>query len=114
MIKVKAKAKYLRSSALKIRRVAKLICGLPAEQALLQLKFMPQKSARYLAKVLKSAIANAKNNYKMKPAELVILEAYADAASILKRIRPRARGRAFPIKKRISHITVVVGGKESK
>ena len=112
MIKVKAKAKYLRSSALKIRRITKLIRGLPAEQTLARLNFMPQKSARLVAKVLKSAIANAKNNYKMKPNALIISEAYADAASIIKRIRPRARGRAFSIKKRISHITVVVSGKE--
>lgn len=99
---------------MKIRRVAKLIKGLPAEAALARLKFMPQKSAWLLAKVLKSAIANAKNNYKMKTADLKISEAYADSASILKRIRPRARGRAFPIKKRLSHITVVVTGKESE
>ncbi len=112
MIKVKAKAKYLRSSALKIRRITKLICGKPAQAALAQLAFMPQKSALMVARVLKAAIANAKNNYKMKPEELIISEAYADSASMLKRIKPRARGRAFPIKKRISHITVVVSGKE--
>lgn len=112
MIKIKAKAKWLRSSALKIRKITKLITGKPAEKALAQLRFMPQKAARLVAKVLRSAIANAKNNYKLKPENLIISEAYADAASILKRIKPRARGRAFPIKKRISHITVVVSGKE--
>ncbi len=114
MIKVKAKAKWVRSSALKVRRIIKLICGKPAELALAQLKFMPNKSAKLIYKVLHSAIANAKNNYKMKPEELVVVEAYADSAAIMKRIRPRARGRAFPIKKRISHITVVVSGKETK
>ena len=114
MIKVKARTKYVRSSALKIRRIIKLIVGKPAEVALANLKFLPNKSAWLIAKVLKSAIANAKNNFKMKPAELVVSEAYAASATMLKRIRARARGRAFPIKKRISHITVVVSGKETK
>ena len=112
MIKVKAMAKYVRSGPLKIRRIINLLRGKNAEHALAQLKFMPNKGAWLIAKVLKSAIANAKNNYKMKPEELVITEVAADSASIMKRIRPRARGRAFSIKKRISHITVVVSGKE--
>jgi large subunit ribosomal protein L22 len=112
MIKVKAMARYVRSGPLKIRRIIKLIRGKKAEYVLAQLKFMPNKGAWLIAKVLKSAIANAKNNYKMKPEELIITEVAADSASIMKRIRPRARGRAFSIKKRISHITVVVSGKE--
>ncbi|KAF0134280.1 MAG: large subunit ribosomal protein L22 [Candidatus Saganbacteria bacterium] len=112
MIKVKAQAKWVRTSALKVRRILKLIQGKKAEAVLDILKFMPQKAAAITYKVLKSAIANAKNNYKLSTKELIISEAYADTASMLKRIRPRARGRAFPIKKRISHITVVVSGKE--
>ncbi len=112
MIKVKAKAKWLKSSALKIRRIIKLIKGRPAEQVMAQLQFMPHKAAGLILKVLKSAVANAKNNYKMKPEQLMVSEAYADSASIMRRIQPRARGSAFPIKKRTSHITVVVSGKE--
>ncbi len=76
------------------------------------LKFMPQKAARIAYKVIKSAAANAKNNYKLHEDKLVIDEIFADSAGMLKRLTPRARGRGFPIKKRISHLTVFV--KEGK
>lgn len=80
----------------------------PAGQALTLLKFMPHKTARIIEKVIKSAVANAKHNYKMNPDKLVISQIFADGATIMRRIRPRARGRAFPIRKRSAHVTVFV------
>lgn len=106
MTKVKAQSKYNRSSALKIRRIINLVRRRNAEQAVQLLHFMPHKAARIVEKVIQSALANAKNNHKMHPEKMVISEIFADTASMMKRITPRARGRAFPIKKRMSHVTV--------
>ena len=106
MIKVKAQTKYNRSSALKIRRIINLIRRKPARKAADLLKFMPQKGARIVLKLINSALANAKNNYKLNPDKMIIAEIFADGASIMRRMRPRARGRSFPIKKRLSHVTV--------
>jgi len=111
-MRVKAKVTYIRSSALKIRRIIKLLRGKKVEKALSQLQFMPHKAAQIIYKVIKSAAANAKTNYKLAEDKLVIDEIFADSAGMLKRFRPRARGRGFPIKKRISHLTVYV--KEGK
>ena len=113
MRQVKAKSKWVRSSPRKIQRVAELIAGKSAQEALTILKFLPQKGARILEKVVKSAIANAKNNFKMNESDLIVKEAYANKGITLKRFHPRARGRAFPIKKRTSHITVNLVGKEA-
>jgi len=110
---VKAKAKWASSSPRKIQRVADLVRGKLAQEALTLLKFMPQKGARLLAKVIKSAVANAKNNCKLDEAGLVIHEVYANKGTDMKRFQPRARGRAFPIKKRTSHITVCLSSRES-
>lgn len=104
---VKAKAKWVRTSPRKVQRVMDLIRGKRVEEALALLSFMPQKAARLLAKTIKSAAANAKNNYKMV-AGLKVVEVYVNKGVDLKRIRPRARGRAFSIKKRTSHLTVGV------
>jgi len=112
MTKVKAKCKWIRSSALKIRRIVNLVRGLSVETALAKLRFTPHKAARIIEKTIKSAAANAKHNYKMDTRNLYILEICADSAGMLKRIRPRARGRAFPIKKRLSHLMVTVGPKQ--
>ncbi len=78
------------------------------------LNFMPHKAARIIYKVVKAAAANAKNNYKLDEDKLVIDEIFADTAGMLKRMRPRAKGRGFPIKKRISHLTVYVAEAETK
>ena len=86
--------------------------GKKVKAVLAYLKYMPHKAARIAYKVIKSAAANAKNNYKLHEDKLVIDEIFADSAGMLKRFRPRARGRGFPIKKRISHLTVFV--KEEK
>lgn len=103
---VKAKAKWVKSSDRKISRVMELVRGKSAAAALTILKFLPQKAARILEKVVKSAIANAKNNSKMKEEKLFIHAVYANKGVILRRFQPRAKGRAFPIKKRTSHLTV--------
>ncbi|MBI5701856.1 50S ribosomal protein L22 [Candidatus Saganbacteria bacterium] len=113
-MKVKAKVKYVRGSALKFRRIIKLLRGKPVAYVLAELKFMPHKSARTIYKVVKSAAANAVNNYKLNEKDLIVSEIFADSAGMIKRMRPRARGRGFPIKKRISHVTVYVATKEAK
>ncbi|MFH1826619.1 MAG: 50S ribosomal protein L22 [bacterium] len=116
MSKVKAEAKWVRISPRKVSKVAELVRGKLAVTALAELALMPQKAARILGKVLKSAIANAKNNFKMAENELIVSEAYANKGIILKRWQPRAKGRMFPIHKRTSHVTVMLGarGKEAK
>jgi large subunit ribosomal protein L22 len=108
MKQVKAKVKWVKSSARKIQRVLDLVRGKSAAEAMTILKFMPQKGARIVEKVLKSAVANARNNNKMEEAGLVVSEAYANKGTSMKRWQPRARGRAFPIKKRTSHVTICV------
>jgi len=72
------------------------------------LRFLPQRAAREFAKVVKSAAANAENNFNLDPNELYVVRAYADKGMTLKRYRPKARGRVGPILKRSSHLTVVV------
>jgi large subunit ribosomal protein L22 len=114
MTKVKAQAKWLKIAPRKLDRVTKLIRGKFAAEALMLLKFLPQKGARLLEKVVKSAMANAKNNYKLDENKLKILEAFVNKAVNMKRIQPRARGRAFPILKRSSHLTVWVAPVEEK
>lgn len=106
MTKIVAKAKWVRSSPRKIKRVIDAIRGRTPLEALAYLRFMPHKGARILEKVIKSALANAKNNYKLDESSLIIKEMYVNKAIIMKRWQPRARGRAFPIKKRTSHVTV--------
>jgi len=111
MTKVKAQAKWVRISARKVRIIMDLIRGKAAGDAVRLLKVMPHKAARIVEKVLLSAVANAKNNYKLSENELFVTEIFADSAAMLKRWQARAKGRAFPIKKRTSHVTVYVGPK---
>ena len=92
----------------KVRRLVNLVRGRKVEEALDILKFAASPHARMVAKTVKSAAANAENNYQMSPADLKIVRIMADEARTLKRFRARARGRAAPILKRSSHITVVV------
>jgi large subunit ribosomal protein L22 len=112
MTEVKAKVKWVKSSPRKIQRVLDLVRGKFALEALAILKFLPQKGARIVEKVVKSALANAKNNYKLNESELVINQCYANKGIITKRVQPRARGRAFPIKKRSAHVTVTLSSQE--
>jgi len=95
-------------SAQKVREVTRQIQGLPAAQAQAVLAVVPRKSARFVAKTLKSAIANAENNHGAKLESLRVLEAVAGRAATLKRFTPKARGSAGPILKRNCHIKIVV------
>jgi large subunit ribosomal protein L22 len=103
-----AQARYVRMSPQKVRRVIDLVRGMPADEAVAMLKFAPQAASEPVAKVVASAIANAENNKNLDRRTLVISEAYVDEGPTLKRFRPRAQGRAYRIRKRTSHITVVV------
>ena len=111
---IKAKSKWVKSSDRKLSRVIELIRGKSAREALTLLKFLPQKGARIVEKVLKSAMANAKNNFKLDENSLMVQEAYANKGVIMRRFQPRARGRAFPIKKKTSHVTVCLSAMEEK
>jgi large subunit ribosomal protein L22 len=95
-------------SPTKARRVVNLVRGLPAKEALTVLQFAPQAASEPVYKVLASAIANAENNEALDPDSLLVSEAYVDEGPTLKRFRPRAQGRAYRIRKRTCHITVVV------
>jgi large subunit ribosomal protein L22 len=89
-----------------------MVRGKSIEEALVLLQFTPTPKAKVVSKLVKSAAANAENNFQMDPADLVITSIYADEARSMRRYRPRSRGRASPIKKRSSHITVVVTEQE--
>lgn len=104
----KAVAKYIRMSPTKVQRVLNQIRGCSYNEALIILRFMPYRACKPVSKVLKSAAANAQKNYGMNKQDLQITTAFVDKGSILKRIRPRAKGRAYPIQKYTSHITIVV------
>ncbi|OAQ21058.1 50S ribosomal protein L22 [Thermosulfurimonas dismutans] len=107
-MEAKATARYVRISPYKARPVIDLIRGKDVQEALHILEFTPKKAARLIKKVLESAIANAEHNYNMDPDRLYVKRAYVDEGPRLKRIWPRAWGRASRILKRTSHITVVV------
>jgi large subunit ribosomal protein L22 len=111
-MEVKATAKYIRTTPRKLRPFADLVRGKKVDDALAVLRFMPSPSARTVAKVVKSAAANAENTYEMTPDDLVITEIFVDASRTLKRFRAGPRGRVKPILKRSSHITVVVKEEE--
>jgi large subunit ribosomal protein L22 len=113
-IQVVARRKYVRVSPRKARRVAQLIKGKPALQALNMFMLMPQKPARYYAKLLKQAIGNAVNDYELDEESLVVVNALADNGPMLKRYRPRARGRVYMVRKRTAHLTVIVAPKEAE
>ena len=95
-------------SAQKMREVVRQIQGLPALQAQAVLQVVPRKSARFVAKTLKSAVANAENNNKAKPESLTVKEAVAGTAMRIKRFTPKARGSAGPIIKRRCHIKITL------
>jgi large subunit ribosomal protein L22 len=107
-MQVHAITKNIRMSAQKMREVVRQIQGLPALQAQAVLAVVPRKGARFVAKTLRSAIANAENNKNAKIEELHIKEAVAQTASTLKRFTPKARGSAGPILKRNCHVKIVL------
>jgi large subunit ribosomal protein L22 len=109
----KATARYVRMSPTKVRRVVDLIRGMPAVEAQAVVKFDAHAASEPVGKVLDSAIANAEHlahirSQRLDPDELFITEAFVDEGPTLKRFRPRAQGRAYRIRKRTSHITIVV------
>lgn len=107
-MEVKAISKDTGISPRKMRLLVDMVKGMKVEEALNVLRFAPTPNARILAKTIKSAAANAENNFQLTPADLKIVRVTADEARMLKRFRARARGRANQILKRSSHITVVV------
>ena len=110
-MEVLAITRNVRMSAQKMREVVRQIQGLPALQAQAQLAFVARKSARVVAKTLKSAIANAENNNGLKAESLKVLEAVACTGSTMKRFTPKARGSAGPILKRSCHVRIVLSDK---
>ena len=104
----RAVARHVSVTPMKARRVVDLVRGLPVAEALTILKFAPQAAASDVYKVVASAAANATHNEQLPREGLVIVEAYVDEGPTAKRIRPRAQGRAYRIRKRTCHITVVV------
>ena len=107
-----ATARHVRMAPMKTRRVVDLIRGLPASEALTVLRFTPQAASEPVYKVLASAIANAEHNDGLKVDNLWVATAYVDEGPTMKRFRPRAQGRAFRIRKRTSHITIVVESRQ--
>jgi len=104
----------VRVSPTKARRVIDLVRGKSVTEALDILRWAPQAASEPVAKVIASAAANAQNNNGLDPATLVVATVYADGGPTAKRIRPRAQGRAFRIRRRTSHITVVVESRPVK
>ncbi|MEF2278829.1 50S ribosomal protein L22 [Deinococcus sp. YIM 134068] len=109
-----AVAKYVRMSPRKVRLVVDVIRGKSVAEAEDLLRFIPKSASEPVAKVLKSAKSNAVNNDEMLEDRLVITAAYVDAGPTLKRLIPRARGSANILKKRTSHITIIVGERETR
>lgn len=112
MQQAKAIARYVRISPRKVRQVVDLIRGKKISDALAILQFTPKGATEPVTKVLQSAVANAEHNYEMDTDTLFVKEVFVDEGPTLKRIKPRAMGRADQIRKRTSHITVVVGEKK--
>ena len=111
-MEAKAKVQYVRISPRKVKIVLDLIRNKPVDVALATLELTPKAASPIVAKLLKSAIANAENNNGMSRDELYVSECYVNAGPTLKRIMPRAQGRAFRILKRTSHITIAVSEKD--
>ncbi|MEW9082980.1 50S ribosomal protein L22 [Caldanaerobacter subterraneus] len=111
-MEARAIARYVRISPRKARLVLNLIRGKHVDEALAILKFTPKKASKIVEKVLKSAIANAENNHNMNRDNLYVAKAVADEGPTMKRVLPRAMGRADIIRRRTSHITIVVKEKE--
>jgi large subunit ribosomal protein L22 len=112
-MEAKAITRGVRISTLKVRLVMDEVRGKPVGRALSMLQYMPQKAAREVARTIKSAAANAENNFEMDPETLIVKTIYADQGPVLKRSMPRARGRADRIRKPTTHITVIVDDGEN-
>jgi large subunit ribosomal protein L22 len=110
----RAKHRYSDMSARKVRPFAAMIRGKTADEAMQMLRFLPNKSARLLEQVLKSALGNAEDRGARDIEELIVKESRVDDAPMMKRIMPRARGTAYPIKRRMSHIIVTLAEEENE
>lgn len=108
-MEVKAKGKYLKMSSKKMRLVADLVRGMDLKESLDYLSFSPHKAARFINKVLNSALANAEHDFDLKKENLFIKEIFVNQGPTLKRWRPRAFGRAGQIRKRSSHLEIILG-----
>ena len=104
----RAVTKFVRISPSKANEVSRLIQGKSVTEAMAIVEISPRKAARLFAKTLKSAVANAENNYSMDKNDLFVVKAYVDEGASMKRIMPRAKGSADRILKRTSHVTMVV------
>jgi large subunit ribosomal protein L22 len=112
-VSARAQARHVRVTPMKARRVVDLVRGMPADEALAVLRFAPQAASEPVYKVVASAVANARftaerDSRRLDVEDLVVREAYVDEGPTMKRFRPRAQGRAYRVRKRTSHITVVV------
>ena len=113
-MQVKAKARFIRMSARKVRLVVDLIRGAHVSKAQTQLRFANKAAAEPVLKLLNSAIANATNNFNLNKDDLVITSIMVDEGPTLDRFHPRAHGRAMPIRKRSSHISIIIENVEPK
>lgn len=111
-MEAKAIVKYVRISPRKVRQVVDLIRGKKVNEALAILRYTPKRASEVVTKVVKSAAANAENNLQMEKDELFVTSCFVDQGPTLKRFQPRAMGRADIMRKRTSHITVMVGDKK--
>ena len=107
-MEARAQARFIRIAPRKARAVVDLVRSKDVEEAFAILRYTPNRAARIVAKVLKSAAANAENNFELRRGRLYVDRVYVDEGPVFKRIRPRARGRRYLIRKPTSHITVVV------
>lgn len=111
-MEVRAVARYVRLSPLKVQRIVRLIRGRPVQEAQALLRFTPNRAARVVEKTLNSAVANAENNYDLDRNDLLVARAFVDEGPSTKRVQARARGRADVVTRRSSHVTVVVADKQ--
>ena len=111
-MKTQALARNVRMSPLKLREIGRNLVGMQAQKALQFLRWSPRKSARLFYKTLKSAIGNAENNLSVSVERLVLQEVVVDEGAVMKRFQPVSRGSAHPIRKRMSHIKIVLTDEE--
>ena len=107
-MEARAQARYVRVTPMKARRVVNMIRGMSALEAQAVLRYAEQGASEPVGKLLKSAMSNASNNLNLDPSNMFIAEAFVDEGPTMKRIRPRAQGRAYRIDKRTSHITLIL------
>lgn len=112
-MEIRAVAKGVRMTPRKVRLVAAAVKGKPLSEAVALLRFMPQRASTPVLKAVKSAAANAENNFDLDPNDLYVYRVIADPGRVLRRFRAKARGRAGRLRKQSSHVTVVVKEKEA-